>query len=132
MYLNIKTGYTFKQVYGHLDKIAEKCAKFADFGGIADLGNTFAHIPWQKACKKAKIKPIYGVQLPVVIDLQRKIRRYPFNWMTLVAKTDKGLSEIYELVDLSFQQFYYRQRVTYEQINQLSDNVFVLSGVAPN
>jgi len=131
MYLNIKTGYTFKQVYGHLDKIAEKCAKHADFGGIADLGNTFAHIPWKKACKKVGIKPIYGVQLPVTEDLQKGIRRYPFNWMTLVAKNQEGLQEIYQLVDLSFQQFYYRQRITYDQINSLSDGVFVLSGVAP-
>lgn len=131
MYLNIKTGYSFKQVYGHLDKIAEKCAKNATFGGIADLGNTFAHIPWQKACKKVNIKPIYGVQLPVTTDLQRKIRRYPFNWMTLIAKTQTGLKEIYELVDLSFQQFYYRQRITYDQINSLSDGVIILSGVAP-
>jgi intein/homing endonuclease len=131
IYLNIKTGYTFKAVYGHLDAIAEKCAKYADFAGIADLGNTFAHIPWQKACKKANIKPIYGVQLPVTKDLQRGIRRYPFNWMTFIAKDASGLQEIYRLVDLSFQQFYYRQRITYDQINALSDQVYVLSGVAP-
>lgn len=131
MYLNIKTGYTFKQVYGHLDKIAEKCAKYAKFGGIADLGNTFAHIPWKKACKKAGIKPIYGVQLPVTEDLQRKVRRYPVNWMTLIAKNTEGLQEIYRLVDLSFQQFYYRQRITYDQINATTENIYVLSGIAP-
>lgn len=131
MWLNIKTGYSFKQVYGHLDKIAEKCARLGSYGGIADLGNTFAHIPWRKACKKANIKPIYGVQLPVVDELQRDIRRYPFNWMTLIAKTTEGLQEIYRLVDLSFQQMYYRQRITYDQINATTDNVFILSGIAP-
>jgi len=131
MWLNIKTGYTFKAVYGHLDKIAEKCSTMADYGGIADLGNTFAHIPWMKACKKVGIKPIYGVQLPVVENLQRKIRRYPYNWMTFIAKNTEGLQEIYRLVDSSFQQFYYRQRITYEQINSTSGNIFILSGVAP-
>lgn len=138
MWLNLKTGYTFKAVYGHLDKIAEKCAYLCKdagiskpYGGIADLGNTFAHIPWQKACKKTGIKPIYGVQLPVVDELQRKVRRYPFNWMTLIAKDVKGLQEIYKLVDLSFQQFYYRQRITYDQINTLPPGVIVLSGIAP-
>lgn len=131
MWLQIKTGYSFKQVYGPLDKIAEKCARFADFGGIADLGNTFAHIPWQKACKKAGIKPIYGVQLPVVDTLQKKVRRYPYNWTTFIAKTTEGLQEIYKLVDLSFQQFYYRQRITYDQVNSLGNGVIVLSGLAP-
>lgn len=125
-------------MYGHLDKIAEKCLNICKeagikepYGGIADLGNTFAHIPWRKACKKAGIKPIYGVQIPVVDELQKGIRRYPYNWMTLVAKDTKGLQEIYKLVDLSFQQFYYRQRITYEQVRTTSTSVVVLSGVAP-
>lgn len=138
MWLNIKTGYTFKQVYGHLDKIAEKCKRICEeaginepYGGIADLGNTFAHIPWKKACKKVGIKPIYGVQLPVVAELQKGERRYPYNWMTFIAKDVKGLQEIYKLVDLSFQQFYYRQRITYEQVRNTSTSVVVLSGVAP-
>lgn len=131
MWLNIKTGYTFKQVYGHLDQIAKKCATMADYGGIADLGNTFAHIPWRKACKKVGIKPIYGVQLPITEDLQKGVRRYPFNWMTFVAKNTEGLQEIYQLVDKSFQQFYYRQRITYEQLNNTTDNIFIFSGVAP-
>lgn len=132
MWLNIKTGYTFKQVYGHLDQIAEKCATMASYGGIADLGNTFAHIPWRKACKKAGIKPIYGVQLPVVEELQKGVRRYPFNWMTFVAKNTEGLQKIYQLVDKSFQQFYYRQRITYDQLNNTSDDIFIFSGLAPD
>jgi len=138
IWLQIKTGYTFKQVYGHLDKIAEKCKRLCDeagikepYGGIADLGNTFAHIPWRKACKKAGIKPIYGVQLPVVDELQKGVRRYPYNWMTFIANTQAGLQEIYQLVDLSFQQFYYRQRITYDQVNALSSGVYIIGGVAP-
>lgn len=139
IWINIKTGYTFKQVYGHLDQIAEKCKRLCDeagikiepYGGVADLGNTFAHIPWRKACKKAGIKPIYGVQLPVVDELQKGARRYPYNWMTFIARTQKGLQEIYDLVDLSFQQFYYRQRITYDQVNSLSDGVYIIGGVAP-
>jgi DNA polymerase III alpha subunit len=130
-WLNVRTGYSFGQVYGHLDKVAEKCAKLGDFAGIADLGNTFAHIPWEKACKKVGIKPIYGVQIPVVDDLGLRERRQAFNWMTLIARNTNGLREVYRLVDISFQQFYYRQRISYEQINATSDNIFLLSGVAP-
>ncbi len=138
IWLQIKTGYTFKQVYGHLDKIAEKCKRLCDeagikepYGGIADLGNTFAHIPWRKACKKAGIKPIYGVQLPAVEELIKGERRYEYNWMTFIAKTQEGLKEIYELVDLSFQQFYWRQRITYDQVNSISDGVLIIGGVSP-
>lgn len=132
MWINIRTEFTFKQVYGHIDKVAERCGELGDFAGIADFGNTFGHVRWKQACEKAKIKPIYGVRLPVVEELQREVRRYPFNIMTFIARTTKGLQEIYNLVDLSFEQFYYRQRVTYEQVNELSDGVFVLSGIAPD
>ena len=139
MWLNIKTGYTFKQVYGPLDKIAEKCKLLCDYyniprpyGGIADIGNTFAHIPWSKACKSAGIKPIYGVVLPVTEDLQREVRRYPFNLMTFIAKNTIGLKEIYDLVELSFDQFYYKQRITYEQVNNTSKDVIITSGISPN
>lgn len=131
MWINNKTEFTFKQVYGHLDQVAEKCAKMGSYGGIADINNTFGHVRWRKACKKAGIKPIYGVQLPVVDDLDLRERRYAFNYMTLIAKTQKGLQELYELVNKAHLQFYYRPRLSYAQINSMSDNIALLSGVAP-
>jgi len=131
MWLNTKTEYSFLKVFGHLDKTAEKLASMADYGGIADLGNTFAYVRWRDACRKHKIKPIYGVQLPVVDCLQREERRYAYNRMTFIAVNKHGLQAIYELVRKSFDQFYYRQRITYTQVNSLSaEEVIVLSGVA--
>jgi len=131
IWINLRTEFTFKQCYGHLDEVAKKCATLGSYGGIADNGNTFGHIRWMKACKKAGIKPIYGVRLPVVDELQKGVRRYPYNWMTFIAKTTKGLQEIYELVDLAHQQFYYRPRITYAQVNGLSEDVVIFGGVAP-
>ena len=150
MWINARTEYSFLKVFGHIDKVAEKLASMADYGGIADFGNTFGHVKWEAVCKKHKIKPIYGVQLPVVVSLDvetetvikinkagkrvekvQKIRRYPYNWMTFIAMNQHGLQAIYALVRKSFDQFYYRQRVTYKQINSLfDDDVLVLSGFA--
>lgn len=132
LWIQNKTEFTFGGVYGHLKDVAERCAKFGDSAGMCDLGNTFGHIRWYKACKAAKIKPIYGVVLPVVSTLEDSSRRYPFNRMTLIAKTVEGLQEIYQLVDLAHKQFFYRERLTYEQINSTSENIILLSGVAPN
>lgn len=131
MWINIKTEFTFNAVYGHLDKIAAKCKTLGNCAGIADIGNTFGHIRWRKACKKANIKPIYGVVLPVLEDPELKERRIAVNNMTFIARTTEGLQEIYNLVDLAHKQFYYKQRVSYNQVNALSEGVFVLSGVAP-
>lgn len=130
MWINIRTEYSFRAVYGPINKVVEKCKTLGDYAGIADIGNTFGHIKWEKACKEAGIKPIFGVSL-YVSDLIRGVRRYDHNLMTFIALNTHGLQEIYELVDLAHQQFYYRPRISYSQLNQTSSNIVVLSGVAP-
>lgn len=131
MWANLKTEFSFGAVYGFLDDVAAKCATMGDCAGMCDMGNTFGHVRWRKACKKAGIKPIYGVVLPVVDTLEHnKDRRYAFNQMTFIARNASGLQEIYGLVDDAHKQFYYRQRLTYGQVSCTSDNIFVLSGVA--
>jgi len=131
MWINIKTEFSFKSVFGHVDEVAKKCATMGRWAGMADTDNTFGHIRWRKACGKAKIKPIYGVRLPVLEDPLLKERRIPANYMTFIAKTQTGLQEIYNLVDLAYQQFYYKTRISYDQVNDLSEGVIVLTGVAP-
>jgi len=131
MWINIKTEMSFKKVYGHLDQVAQKCAELGKWGGVADLGNTFSHIRWSKACEKAGIKPIYGVRLNVVGDLDLKVRRYAYNEMTFIAMNTKGLQELYKIVDTAHLQFYYRERLSYDQINLISENITVLGGVSP-
>jgi len=131
LWINLKTEFTFGAVYGHIDKVVNHCSKVADSSGICDFGNTFGHIRWQKVCKKAGVKPIYGVVLPVVEDLNLKIRRYAFNNMSFIAKNSDGLKELYALVDQAHKQFYYRQRLSYDQLNKITDNIIILSGLAP-
>lgn len=131
MWLNCRTEFTFKAVYGHLDAVASKLASMGSYGGMTDINNTFGHIRWKSACDKAGIKPIYGVQLAVTDGLGNKIRRYPFNMMTFIAKTQHGLQLIYKLVDQAHQQFYYKPLISYDQVNELpGDHVAILSGVA--
>jgi len=130
-WINCRTEFTFNQCYGHIKEVAEACAKLAPYAGMADKDNTFGHIRWASACKKAGIKPIFGVRLPVVESVDLSERRYPFNYMTLIAMDTEGLQEIYKLVDIAHQQFYYRPLLSYNQINSTGNNITVLSGVAP-
>lgn len=129
MYLNFKTEYTYGAVFAHLLKVVEKAASLGDYAGIADLGNTYGHVSWDKACRKHGIKPIFGVKLPVVKDLELKERSFPLNWMTFIAMNNEGLKELYFLVDIAHQQFYYLPRLSYEQVNKTSNNLALLSGL---
>lgn len=134
MWLNIKTEYSFGHVYGHIDNIINKVSKMANYAGIADIDNTFGHVKWSKACQEYKIKPIFGVQLAVVNSIsqikQEKIRRYVHNYMTLIARNNDGLSELYNFVKIAHDQFYYRPLLAYKQINKSTNNLLILSGTA--
>ncbi|HUX60431.1 MAG TPA: DNA polymerase III subunit alpha, partial [Ignavibacteriaceae bacterium] len=131
-WLNLKSEFTFGAVYGPLKKVAESQAG-GTFAGLADLASTWGHIKWRSYCKENNLKPIYGVMIAVSNDLNRDSRRYPFDTMTLIARTIHGLQKIYELVDLAHQQFFWRPRLTYEQINELpSEDIALLTGNAPN
>lgn len=133
-WLDIRTGYSFKAVFGHMDEIinhlkANKCT----IAGIADLGGTFGHVRWKKACEGAGIRPAYGVRLFVSDEHPVGTRKYYFKRceMTFVATTNQGLQEIYHLVDLAHQNFYQIPKITYDQLNATSNEVIVYSGVAP-
>jgi len=129
-WLNIRTGYSFKSAFGKIENILKQCGKFA---GIADIESTYGHIRWNEACKAANIKPVFGVRLNVS-DLHpkgEKVKRYRSNEFTLIASTTSALQEIYQLVDLSYQQFYQFPKINYEQLNNTSNEIIVLSGIAP-
>ena len=129
-WLNIRTGYSLKAVFGDLERVLKECKNYA---GIADICSTIGHIRWNTACKKAGIKPIFGVRL-FVSDLHptgTKTKRYQRNEFTFIATTTKALQEIYKLVDTAYKQFYQFPKLTYQQLNDSSEDIIVLSGIAP-
>ena len=128
MYLDLKTEYSFGAVYGPLDKLALFCSTYAPWAGIADKNGSWGHIKWFKACKQANIKPIYGVSLTVVENDQMKVRRCARAEVVLIAMNNKGLVKIYQLIDQAHQQFYYWPRISFSQINSLSNDVALIVG----
>lgn len=132
-WLDLRTEFSFGAVYGPIDYTIEILKKQgATFAGIADIDGTWGHVPWEKACTKAGIKPIFGVRLAVVADRFAKERRGAFNMVTLIAMNNNGLRELYRYVELAYNNFYYFPRLGYEQLNAASENITILSGVAPN
>ena len=132
MFINLKvrTEYSFKRCFG---KISDIIAAVGDAPaiGIADNNSTWGHTTFYKACKKIGKKPILGVQLTVVADLEKDRDQKRWN-LTLLARNVSGLKEIYELNSRSFDQMYYIPRTTIEEINSLSSNVVVLLGSSPD
>ena len=123
IHLGLRSEYSFKGCYGYVQDLVN----FADQGmvGIADVGNTFGHVQFSKACKSADVKPIFGVKINVLDDGSKQ-RTCNLPW-TFIAKNDEGLIEIYELVKKSYDQFYYTPRLHLSDVLSLSKNVSTLT-----
>lgn len=125
MHLALQTEYSFKQCYLPI-KDVHKHVRDGRVG-IADINNTFGHIPLMKEAEKHGFEPIYGVRLYVLPD-ESKQRTANLAWIFL-AKNDEGLAEIYSLVRKAYDQFYYMPRLNRTDINDISDNVFIIDPV---
>lgn len=130
--LRNRTEHSYRTAVGKLEKVvaAQGGAKFA---GITDRHGTWGHVRWSKECKKAGIKPIFGVELAVVPDMEVREKQHT-NHMSFLAKNNDGLREIYELTSLATEKFYYVPRIDYSAVADVcrTGNVIALSGATPN
>ncbi len=118
-----------------LPKIPEliKAAKEDGMDSLAltDDGNMYAIIEFYKACKKAEIKPILGVDFYVATrtrhDKQHGIdnRR---SRLIMLAKNETGYKNLIKLSSISnIEGFYYKPRIDKELIEKYSEGIICIS-----
>ncbi len=128
IHLGLKTGYSFREVFGHLDKTLEYTNE--NVIGCADMANTFVHYYLEKeANDNEELKVIFGVRLKVVKDGTQKVKpRGQFGpEYIFLAKNEIGLKEIYNLVKINYENFYYQGNLSFRDVAELSDNVVVIA-----
>ena len=96
LHLRARTEYSFRKAYGPINNLVGLAGEAM---GIADAG-TWGHVAFNNACKKANVKPIFGVEIGVVEDAKERSKQ-PINYMAFIAKNNSGLAEIYQLVTKS-------------------------------
>lgn len=65
--MRIRTGYSFRTAVGHVDEVISRLKEIGwKDAPICDHVSTFGFNVFTKAAKKAGLRPIYGVELPVV------------------------------------------------------------------
>lgn len=65
--MRIRTGYSFKTAAGKIDDVIARLKELGyESAPITDRCSTFGFNRWNKACKKEKLRPIFGVELAVV------------------------------------------------------------------
>jgi DNA polymerase III alpha subunit len=128
IHLGLRTEYSFKKCYGFLDDLVD--ATDESVIGIADNNNTFGHIKHHKICRQNNMKPILGVRLMVCdkyIEIDGKKEKTFGPIYLFIAKNQDGLSEIYNLVRLAYDQYYYHPRLFQCDLSTVSDNVIVIA-----
>ena len=122
IHLALQTEYSFKKCFLHMSDIHKYVVD--GYVGIADLNNTFGHIPLSIEAKKHGFKPIYGVRLHVA-ENDSKLRTCQVSWV-FIAKNDAGLKEIYALVEKAHKQFYFYPKLFKSDLDDVSPNVFIV------
>lgn len=139
MWINLRTEYSFRRTYGTIPSVLDRAQALSSerhpWAGIADFYGTWGHYQWEKACRERKIKPLFGVVIPVVADPGEKLT--PTMECTFVAKTRGGLQELYSIVSTAFShsQHHYKRgaipRLPLNQLPDVSSDVVVLANGWP-
>lgn len=127
--LRLRTEHSYRFAVGQLSEVLS-CIS-APRAAITDRSGTWGHVKWAKACKDAGKVPIFGAEIAVVADMETR-EKQDTCWMVFLARNNKGLRELNELMTLATEYFYFYPRLDYGQLEKISENVFILSGANPN
>lgn len=80
--LRIRTGYTYRQVYGRTPEIMARLKEIGCTIAACVDDNTWAHVRWEKEAKKNDIKPIFGMEITIRISDEHMERGHrPRAWI---------------------------------------------------
>ena len=97
---------------------------------LTDHGNMYGAVDFYNACKNKNIKPIIGCEFYVAPKSRfEKDPSYTYDHLTVIAKNNKGYSNLIKLVSKgNLEGFYYRPRIDKEILKEYSEGLIVLSG----
>ena len=124
--LHQHTTYSFldgfglpKQITARLDNIQQ------DGCAITDHGNIYGHVPFWKDFHKAGKHLVLGAEFYTVLEDKRE-RGYFHT--TVLAKTNQGYQNLLLLMNIANKQFYYKPRITFQQLSEHSAGLIILTG----
>lgn len=110
--MRIRTGYSFRTAVGSLKNVTERLQTLGwTEWPISDRCSTFGFVKWNKAAKAAEVKPVFGVELGVVV--KRGEKKPIVDYWTFFAKED--LRSIHDLIALATRLGEKEPSLTYEE-----------------
>lgn len=132
--LNAHSQFSVLGATSSIDNLVKE-AKALDFPAIAltDSGNLHGAVDFAKACSKAGIKPLIGIEIyeaPGPCQVKAKEPNTPAYFpITLIAKNSQGYRNLCQLSTLSFSQgFYYVPRIDQNLLVECASGLICLTG----
>src|SRR5271168_2976546 len=64
--LRVRTGYTFREAYGRTKEVFSRLNEIGcESAAIVDA-STWGHVRFEQAAKKAGVKPMFGMEVPII------------------------------------------------------------------
>jgi len=128
--LKVRTEFSFGWTYGPVKKVVDRLKELdCKAAAITDRNSVFGHVQWNKYCKAAGIKPLFGVELAFIHDINERQKRQNLFWIPIIARNNAGLKEIYSAVEEASSHYYNKFiRLPFNRLQDFSQDVIVLSG----
>ncbi len=124
VHLHLHTEYSLLEGFAKIDSVVEKAKQLnMEALAITDYGNMFGAVDFYQKAKRSGIKPIIGCEVYVETENQRKN-----DHLVLLCKNEIGYKNLIKLVSFGYtENFYYKPRLTKEQIRKRSEGLIAIS-----
>lgn len=132
--LHVHSDGSFLDGYAGVEKIAARAAELRQKAvAITDHQEVGRHMAFAKACAKNDIHPVFGMEGYLVDSFDQAVaEKYgpkDFSHVTLLAKTNKGLSNLWAWSSDAYQnKFYSRALQDWDGIAQFGEDLYASDG----
>ncbi len=140
VHLHAHSTYSILDSWGHPDAIVERLVEAGlSAHALTDHDSVSGHWKFDKAMREAELKPLFGIEIRVVDDLEQRHwkseegkRFYPYH-LGLIATTNEGYRNLMRLTTQAWRQGIggrgkYMPVVTWDQIREGSTGIVGTSG----
>lgn len=121
--LHVHTEYSILDAMTTVEEIAKYCS--GNVCAITDHGNMYGVLKFQKVMKKAGKKSIIGIEA-YTDSILKKDNKKSYH-LVLLAKNNQGIKDLFKLSSESYNNFYRKPIMTWENIKKYSQNLVCLT-----
>lgn len=132
VHLHVHSEYSLLDGAARVDDLVAQAVALGQKAiAVTDHGCMYGVVAFYKACQKAGIKPIIGMEAyvsPRKLDDKLGKMDKEYAHLILLAKNEKGYQNLVKLSSMAFLQgYYYRPRIDYQVLDEYGEGLIVMT-----